>query len=338
MARVRRADVFNPREVTVMHCIQRCVRRCFLCGRDELSGKNYEYRQAWIEDRLRHLAQALGVDILAFAVLSNHFHIVLRNRPDVVDGWSDIEVARRWLMLSPGPKTPSGELPQPSEAALNSIVNNPVLLAEIRLRLSDISWFMRFAAEHIARRANREDSCTGRFWQGRFRSVVLGDDAAILACVAYVELNHVRAGCAATPEASEHNSARARVEGQDEWLAPLPLDEGSVPGPAPSKLSTRASDKGFLPMPLADYLALLDWTGRQIAPGKRGSIPAHFAPILERIGIPADSWLDLALDFGKLFHRVAGCGASVARESARAKRAFRAPGARLLDRTSPRRH
>src|SRR5205085_1095518 len=245
MARVARAEVFDPREGSVLHCIQRCVRRCFLCGLDEHSGQDYEYRQTWVENRLRFLAQWFGIDVLAFAVLSNHFHIVLRNRPDVVDTWPDAEVARRWLMLSPGPKSPAGELPEPSEAQINSIVNDHERLVELRLRLSDISWFMRFAAENIARRANAEDRSTGRFWQGRFRSIKLGDEAAILACVAYVELNHTRAGCASTPETSEHNSARARVDGQDEWLAPLPIDEQAPPGPAPRSLPSRVSDKGF---------------------------------------------------------------------------------------------
>ena len=56
MARVARAEVFNPREVSVFHCINRCVRRCFLCGQDAVSGKNYDYRKVWLEERLAFLA------------------------------------------------------------------------------------------------------------------------------------------------------------------------------------------------------------------------------------------------------------------------------------------
>ncbi len=106
MARVVRAEVFNPREVSVMHCINRCVRRCFLCGVDSLTGQDYEHRKAWLEDRLQFLAGCFGIDVLGFAVLSSHFHVILRNRPDVVEEWSGQEVARRWYQVCPVRKTP----------------------------------------------------------------------------------------------------------------------------------------------------------------------------------------------------------------------------------------
>ena len=367
MARIKRAEVFDPREVSVFHCVNRCVRRAFLCGQDAVSGRDYEYRKVWLEERLRILAGCFGIDVLTFAVMSNHFHVILRNRPDLVAIWSDLEVARRWLRLCPIRKTENGEPEEPTEQELALVCGDPEKLAEFRLRLSDISWFMRFAAEGVARRANAEDRCTGRFWQGRFKAVKLCDDAAILACSVYVDLNPLRAGCAATPEASEHTGARVRIDeltvpepapteasladsiralGNDlpsarsmpretrrspaDWLALLQLDESQEPGPLPSALETRASDKGFLPMSLGDYLDLLDWTGRQSAPGKRGVVPRQLASILERVQIPAETWLELAIGFGMVFHRVAGGSTSVARESARARRCFRAPGTRLL--------
>ncbi len=108
MARVARADVFDPLEISVFHCINRCVRRCFLCGRDPLTGQDYEHRKAWIEGRLRRAAGCFGIDVLGFAVMANHFHVILRNRPDVIAAWSDEEVARRWWRLCPGRKTADG--------------------------------------------------------------------------------------------------------------------------------------------------------------------------------------------------------------------------------------
>ena len=95
MARLARADLFDPAEVSVVHCINRCVRRCFLCGDDPHTGANYDHRKAWLERRLAFLAGQFGIDVLGFAILSNHFHLVLRNRPDVVAAWSDSEVASR---------------------------------------------------------------------------------------------------------------------------------------------------------------------------------------------------------------------------------------------------
>src|SRR5687768_9150317 len=72
---------------------------------------------------------------------------------------------------------------------------------------------MRSLSEPIARRANREDVCTGRFWEGRYRCQALLDDAAVVACMAYVDLNPARAGLAADLAACEHTSVRRRIEG-----------------------------------------------------------------------------------------------------------------------------
>lgn len=341
MARVARADIFDPAEVSVVHCINRCVRRCFLCGDDPYTGRNFDHRKAWLEARLAFLAGEFGIDVLGFSILSNHFHLVLRNRPDVVATWSDTEVAARWLALCPIRNTSAGEPAEPTEAELDTICKVPARLAEIRRRLSDVSWLMRFIAEPIARRANREDQVSGRFWQGRFKAVKLCDEAAILACSVYVDLNPIRAGLALTPETSDFTSVQRRIEAlwpvagvaaqqctrgdatrPDAWLAPIALDEPSAsPGPQPNRTGrragdgscSRASDKGFLPLSLNDYLQLVDWTGRQIVRGCGGNIPADLPPLLARVGIDQRDWLPLVTRFGQLFHRVAGAPHSLQR-------------------------
>src|SRR5208282_1820253 len=82
--------------VGVYHCIARCVRRAFLCGVDSYSGQDYEHRRDWIRERLEHLASIFAIDICAYAVMSNHLHLVSRTRPDLVPEWSAEEVAWRW--------------------------------------------------------------------------------------------------------------------------------------------------------------------------------------------------------------------------------------------------
>ena len=157
MARVAREEVFSPDEIAIVHVMNRVVRRCFLLGTDPVTGKNFDHRKVWIEDLFEHFAGCFGIDLLCFTILSNHFHLVLRSRPDVVATWDDHEVARRWLLLCPVRKNRDGTAKDSSEAERNAICKDPARLAEIRRRLSDISWWMRLLCQKIATRANAED-------------------------------------------------------------------------------------------------------------------------------------------------------------------------------------
>ena len=161
MVRLSRAEIFDPSEIVAVHTMARTVRRCFLMGNDPYSGKNFDHRKRWIEDKLKLLAANFGIDLLAFSCLSNHFHLVLRSRPDVVAIWDDTEVARRWWTLCPQRKVQrevNGQVvsvpAEPTEWDLNSIRNDPVKLAAVRYRLSNISWWIRLLCQNIALRTN----------------------------------------------------------------------------------------------------------------------------------------------------------------------------------------
>jgi hypothetical protein len=289
MARLARAEIFASDEVAIVHVMNRVTRRCFLLGDDPVTGKNYDHRKQWLDDQLVHQARHFGIDLLCQAILSNHIHLVLRSRPDVVAEWDDTEVARRLLMLCPASKDDKGQPLKPTGFELNHIRNNKEKLKVIRSRLSDISWWMRLLSQNIAQRANKEDSELGRFWQARFRAVRLLDETAILACAAYVDLNPIRAAMAETIEDSDFTSAQkrandlrskcsvgsvqcsensgdvtAKADGTAKLpggrhLAPVDLHERSgQTGPCANKRNQRCSNKGFLPMSTADYLSLLD--------------------------------------------------------------------------------
>jgi REP element-mobilizing transposase RayT len=210
MARLARAEVFAADEVAIVHVMNRTVRRCFLLGDDPVSGKNYDHRKQWIDDQLVHQARYFGIDLLCQAIMSNHFHLVLRSRPDVVAEWDDSEVARRWLMLCPLRRDDNRQPLEPTEEELNSIRKDKDKLQQVRARLSDISWWMRLLSQNIAQRANRDDEEVGKFWQARYRAVRLLDETAILACAAYVDLNPIRAAMAETVETSDYTSAQKR--------------------------------------------------------------------------------------------------------------------------------
>ena len=338
MARLARSEVFAPDEVAIVHVMNRVVRRCFLLGADAVTGKNYDHRKVWIEQQLTRLAGCFGIDLLGFAILSNHFHLILRSRPDVVSAWDDAEVARRWLLLCPLRKNGEGFAEEPNQMELNTILNDPQRLETVRLRLSDIAWWMRLLCQHIGTRANHEDHEIGKFWQSRFRAVRLLDEAAILACSAYVDLNPIRAAMAETLEQSDFTSVQRRIQSlqqqptnsqcredlaftdvpaeskpattvatPDRFLSPLTLDErADTPTPVLSENGSRCSDLGYLPMPLAGYLELLDWTARQIRADKQGSTPLDAPPIFMRLSIEPAAWCELIGDFGRLFCNVAG--------------------------------
>ena len=230
MSRMPRRELIEEPVVGIYHCVQRAVRRAFLCGQDAVTGRNFDHRKAWIQDRLEFLAGYFGIEVLSFAV-----------------------------------------------------------------------------------------------------SV-------------YVDLNPIRAGIATTPETSQFTSAYERIQtvepspftgtdgsgrleqrcddcgraapDRDSWLSPVELQMEAKPvvAAAPSR---RVSDKGFLPVSLSEYLRLVDWTGRQTRPDKRGQIPAELAPILTRLQLSAETWVDTVLNFGRWFKRAAGRAESLTAEASR---------------------
>ncbi len=211
MVRPTRSEQFVASEICIVHAIQRCVRRAYLAGTDSVSGKDYSFRREWIRRRMESLASVFGIDVLAYAIMSNHLHLVLRNRPDVVACWTDEEVALRWLRVFPG-KRLDDHLAEPTTADVEALARNKARMEVVRSRLSDISWFMRALSEPIARLANRQDECTGRFWEGRFKAQRIADESGLLACAMYVDLNPVRAAMAESPEGAGYTSAYDRIK------------------------------------------------------------------------------------------------------------------------------
>ena len=177
------------------------------------------------------------------------------------------------------------------------------LVAEWRERLSSISWFMRCLNEHIARLANAEDKCSGRFWEGRFKSQALLDEQAIITCMAYVDLNPVRAGMSALPETSDFTAIQQRIQAfgqptkQTENKQNIILAKFCKP-PKKNHLPTADSvhqgqrTTGVIPFYWRDYLELIDWTGRAVLPNKKGAIKMAEPKILQRLAIDTDHWLE----------------------------------------------
>ena len=187
------------------------LRRAYLSGFDQYTTQSYEHRHGWLEYKLLKTADIFAIKLCAYAVMSNHYHVVLHVRPDISKSWSEVDVARRWSKLFNGTlflqRLLNGE---PLKEYEWTVLRRDI--KRWRRRLTDISWFMRFVNEAIARQANKEDRCTGRFWEGRFKSQALLDESALLSCMTYVDLNPIRAGMAKTPETSSHTSIHRRLD------------------------------------------------------------------------------------------------------------------------------
>ena len=281
------------------HITSRCVRRAFLCGVDPYSGCDYEHRRQWVVDRIRLLSSLFAIDVCAYAVMSNHYHLVLKLCPEQFDDLDDDDIMARWCALFKGPllvqRYRRGKrLSSPELSTLQDIVQI------WRTKLASISWFMRCLNQPIARQANLEDGCRGKFWECRFHSQALKSEEALLSCMTYVDLNPIRAQMADSPETSEYTSIRERIHPEFDLTQAIKtqIEQGDLLDFKTALKPLLHFEAGITNQPQSgilfayqDYLQLIDWTGRAIRDDKRGFIDRDLPPILNRLQISPEQWL-----------------------------------------------
>ena len=297
-----RSKLISLETTPYYHCVSRCVRRAFLCGEDPLNKQNYEHRRQWFVDRVNELSNVFAIDVCAYAIMNNHSHFVLHINKDKANTWSIDEIIHRWHRLFKGCCLSQRYLTEKNmdKASIDQLT---LITEEWQQRLYSISWFMKLLNEYIARLANEEDGCTGHFWEGRFKSQALLDESALMACMAYVDLNPIRATIADTPEESDYTSIQQRIQ--------TALNSDSKQPSQPDNLypfagNPRETMPEGLPFRLEDYIELVDWSGRQIHPDKRGYIDSTTPDILQRLAISPENWQYLTSTFETSFKRMAG--------------------------------
>ena len=263
-----RAHLVNPDADAYYHCMSRCVRRGWLCGEDPVSGRSYEHRKGWIESRILLLCEVFTLELCSYAVMSNHYHVVVHQRPSVAKQLSDREVAQRWLRLC------SRERQANADREIELMMADEERLVELRKRLGSLSWFMKSLNEPISRAANREDGCKGRFWESRFVSVALLDEPSLVNCMAYVDLNPVRAGIVDEPTEAPHTSINRRVRMASANIVAPPL-----------------VDLDTLGITLTGYIDLLRWTAQHEA-GVRVQPKRRAKQVLRQLNQAPLGWLD----------------------------------------------
>ena len=297
-----RKSLISLNDTPYYHVIARCVRRAWLWGFDEYARRDYSHRKEWILERLANLSSVFSIDICAYAVMSNHYHLVLFVDQLRAQSFTQQEVIERWTTLFGTPllisRLMSGELEEGEREVAERTIET------WRHRLCDISWFMKCLNEHLARRANAEDNCTGKFWEGRFKSQALLDEAGLLTAMVYVDLNPIRAGIAETPEQSEFTSVFDRIRELRSPPSEKSKQRSSVRLPLRSVACS--GEHGVIPYAFADYLLLVDWTGRCVRSDKRGSIAHALPPIAVRLGIDSEAWQRAMRPHGNVFGRAMG--------------------------------
>jgi len=330
---VARKHLIDLQSTPYYHVMNRCVRRAFLCGKDHYSGQCYEHRRQWILDEVKTLAGSYAIDICAYAIMSNHYHLVLRVNREEASQWSTREVVTRWCQIYSGPPVAQRYLNLETLNASELYIVNE-LARTWRERLYDISWFMSRLNHSIARQANAEDQCRGRFWEGRFRSQALLDEGALLTCMMYVDLNPIRVGMASSLELSNFTSIQERIfqiakslkhaktlTRQDNEKQRKGQRAGATrKGDAMNKKSSNNTQaqaqecserKELLPFigseskngldgisfNLIDYFDLIDWTARILRTDKHGAIPAKARSILASLSINDEAWIESVSQF-----------------------------------------
>ena len=290
-----RHSQISLQETPYYHCVARCVRRGWLYGYDKYAGKDFSHRKQWIIGRLSLLSDLFAIDVCSYAIMSNHYHLGLFVDVQRATSWSEQEVVDRWTQIHKLPEPVRRYLEQ--EVSLAEQDAAKLIIDDWRNRLMSVSWFMKEMNEHLARKANIEDGCTGRFWEGRFKCQALLDEAAILTAMAYIDLNPIRAGVASTPEDSEFTSVHQRIH---------VMQGKSSKGPTLRHFHETGNKRDSIPFSQNDYLQLVDWTGRSIRGDKRGAIDHSLPPILLRLNIDKDAWIETMQPKGNVFGRAMG--------------------------------
>ncbi|WP_338726361.1 transposase [Shewanella baltica] len=308
-----RRQLIDANATPFYHVINRCVRRAFLCGEDKLTGRSYEHRRGWIVDKIKTLSAIFCIDICAYAVMSNHYHLVLKIDVDKAKSLTQKDIISRWCQITKGHAVATKYM---NGAALidGEVMLLDALLTEWHERLSSISWFMRCLNEEIARKANREDECKGAFWEGRFKSQALLDEQALLACMMYVDLNPIRAGIADSVQSSDFTSIQERVNALNPHINAPQLAKTTADNLQPilhkalAKFdgSTLLSHQTGIPFHFADYLELIDWTGRAMRLDKKGFIDNQRPKLLNELGISPEAWLTSAKEFRRQYSGISG--------------------------------
>lgn len=285
-------------ETSYYHCSSQCVSNAYLCGNDPASIKNYDHRRKWMTDKLAQLSRMFAIKVCSYAILHNRYSLVVCVNQNVAKSLSDQDVVARWSICFKVPQVVKSVL-EGKSINNEDYIKAHCLIDTWRHRLSDLSWFMRLLNECIARRANSEDGCKGKFWKGRYKSQALLDDAALIACMSYIDM---------LPECSRQESM-----GDTQGVSSLSYHTCGIKKPErsePLKLQLapfkRNNESFSLPCTYHEYKNLIIWTKQALITKRKWYVPGQCRTFLNNIGINANIWLDFVSHYHRFFNQAVG--------------------------------
>lgn len=295
-----RSKIVDPDLTPWYHIISRTVRGEFLLDAGDGT------RKQELEDRLEQLSQIFSIEVAGYAVLDNHLHNLVYLDPRRAQRWSKAEVLRRWAKLHP-PRGPDRKPLKSITQWIQDHVRNQKLVRKLRKRLTNLGWFMKELKEPLARKANAEEGVRGPFWAGRYKSIAVLGEEAVLAVCAYIDLNPLAAGMVRLPEEARYTSLQTRLN----WCARqgrLPDLQAAWQGAVAAVRKLQGSERGLWLCPLEDrraqgaarvgvldgfslgsYLRLVDATSRLVRPGK-ARVGPEVTALLDRLKLSWDTW------------------------------------------------
>lgn len=210
-------------------------------------------------------------------------------------------VAERWLRAYPG-KLDKPQFAKQRELKKQAIMGDKNKLKQYRKRLGSLSWFMGRLNEPLAKQSDEEEFCTGRFWQGRYSSQALLDEAAVFSCMTYVDLNPIRAKITETIEQLDHTSIKKRINHLQK------LDPTRVESTLEQSIAaiTDELQEKIISMSLKNYIELVEWTGQSIVHPNKAKLPPHIASSLSTLNLQQNHWLKQIENFNQNYCHIVG--------------------------------
>jgi len=313
MARIPREELVSDTQPGVYLCTMKALEGKRIGG-GEKGSKSFDHRRKWIVEQIELQGAQMGVEVLAYSVLTDRLSLVLRTRPDLVKEWGDADVARRYQTALYA-KVPFAESRRtPPEAEIAAMQQTKVELRRGRSRLSNLTWFVGQLSESIARNCNREDGTKGKFWEGRYQCLPILDATAALAAIAHVDLEPIFTGETTTVAGCKFSSAKPRISGGKGGALTLTGSDSPAGGKA-------KEPPGTLAVTNAEAQKLVEWTAKQTKRVDVSKLPDELAGVFGKVGVGPDAWVKLVRDYRELFHRAAGTVESL--EKLRKKRGLR---------------